>query len=225
MACTNTSVKTLDDEDIIKIIQNKKEILFLEYETKCDYEEVLLISNDINNKYYISFYDGVQNKFELYDNKVKIQGPRYTFGKKGIHRIKMVIKEQILDFSFMFFNCVNLRGIKGYINTSTAKNLSWMFSNCTSLVDISALKNIDVSNAENFEGMFNECTSLEDISQIKNWNVGKGKNFSSMFKNCKSLKIIDLKWNIQKGAKFDYIYDGCNIFNNNGNIIGINPID
>ena len=228
MGCNlDSSVITLEDEDIIKIIQNKKEILFLEYETKCDYEEVLLISNDINNKYYISFYDGVQNKFELYDydNKVKIQGPTHTFGKKGIHIIKMVIKEQILDFSYMFFNCVNLRGIKGYINTSAAKNLSWMFSNCTSLVDISALKNIDVSNAENFEGMFNECTSLEDISQIKNWNVGKGKNFSSMFKNCKSLKIIDLKWNIQKGAKFDYIYDGCNIFNNNGNIIGINPID
>ena len=108
MGCSNPSVIT-DDEDIIKIIQNiqnKKEILFLEYETKCDYEEVLLISNDINNKYYISFYDGVQNKFELYDydydNKVKIQGPTHTFGKKGIHTIKMVIKEKILDFSYNF---------------------------------------------------------------------------------------------------------------------------
>ena len=104
MGCSNSSVITLDDEDIIKKIQNKKEILFLEYETKCDDEEVLLISNDINNKYYISFYDGVQNKFELYDcdGNVAIQGPTHTFGKKGIHKIKMVIKEQILDFSYMF---------------------------------------------------------------------------------------------------------------------------
>ena len=233
MGCLiSPSVITFKNDEILKIIKNKIEILFLEYETECDNEEVLLISNEINDKYKFSFYDGVQNKFELFDydnevNKVKIQGPIYTFGKKGIHTIKMVIKEQIFDFSYMFFNCVNLRGINGYINTSDAKNLSWMFSNCTSLVDISALKNIDVSKVENFEGMFNECTSLEDVSPIQNWNVGEGKNFCSMFKNCKSLKIIDLKsWNIQKnGVKFDYIYEGCNIFKNNDNIIGKNPED
>ena len=229
MGCfISSSVITLDDEIFI-IIKNKIETLFLEYETKCDNEEVLLVSNEINDKYKFSFYDGVKNKFELfdYDNKVKIQGPIYTFGKKGIHKIKMVIKEKIFDFSYMFYNCVNLRGIEGYINTSDAKNLSWMFSNCTSLVDISALKNIDVSKVENFEGMFNECTSLEDISHIKNWNVGEGKNFCSMFKNCKSLKNINLKsWNVQKnGVKFDYIYEGCNIFKNNGNIKGKDPID
>ena len=169
--------------------------------------------------------DKIRAQLIDYDKNVKIPGPTYNFGKKGIHTIKMVIKEQILDFSCMFFNCVNLKEIKGYINTSESKNLSWMFSNCTSLVDISALKNIDVSKVENFEGMFNECTSLEDVSPIQNWNVGEGKNFCSMFKNCGSLKINRFKsWNIQKnGVKLDHIYDGCNIFKNNGDIDGINP--
>ena len=221
------SVMTLLDDEILKAIQRKAEIIFLEYETKSDDEDVLLISNETCDKYTFSFFDGVQNKFDLidYDKNVKIPGPTYNFSKKGIHTIKMVIKEQILDFSCMFFNCVNLKEIKGYINTSESKNLSWMFSNCTSLVDISALKNIDVSKVENFEGMFNECTSLEDVSPIQNWNVGEGKNFCSMFKNCKSLKINRFKsWNIQKnGVKLDHIYDGCNIFKNNGDIDGINP--
>ena len=232
MGCVNSSnVITLENEEeyIQKLIKEKKEILFLTYETKSDDEDILLIGNDkdMDDKYNLPFFDGVQIKFDLYDNNIKITGPQHTFAKKGMHKIKMIIKEQIYNFSYMFYNCVKLKSIKGYINTSKAKDFSWMFSNCTSLEDISALKNIDVSDGEKFQYMFNECTSLKDISSIKDWNVNKGKDFSGMFKNCKSLKNIDLKsWNIQKnGVEVDGMFEGCesNIFNDNANIFGINP--
>ena len=232
MGCGSSTSKitTLEDQDeyIHNIIKEKKEILFLTYETKSDEENILLIGNDkdMDDKYNLPFFEGVQIKFDLYENNKKIIGPMYTFPRKGMHTIKMEIKEQIYNFSFMFYNCVKLKCIKGYINTNKAKDFSWMFSNCTSLEDISALKNIDVSDGEKFQYMFNECTSLKDISPIKDWNLSKGKDFSGMFRNCKSLKNIDLKsWNIQKnGVEVDGMFEGCgsNIFDDNAKIFEIN---
>ena len=56
-----------------------------------------------------------------------------------------------------------------------------MFFKCSSLKDISPLKNWNVSNGANFNGMFLKCSSLNDITPLKNWNLNEN-TFRSIFK-------------------------------------------
>ena len=213
MGCSSpNSIEVVKDN--VQELSELGQVLSLKYETDSDNENVLLIGNDTEGSTndYISFLDGEKNYFELYYNGEIIKGPYYRFDKKGTHSIKLKLNKLIHDFSFMFYNCVKLKGIEGYINTSEANKFSWMFGNCSSLVDISGLRSFDVSNGEYFKYMFNGCTSLKDISPIKNWNVMKGIDFSGMFKNCKSLKNFKpiKSWDINKdGVMLEQMFDGC----------------
>ena len=79
-----------------------------------------------------------------------------------------------------------------------------MFKNCSSLLEVSALKYWNVSNVKNFQGMFKDCESLSDINGLQNWDVSNGNNFSFMFFNC--FELPDLKplrnWNVSNGKIF-----------------------
>ena len=59
-------------------------------------------------------------------------------------------------------------------------NFSWMFDCCSSLKDITPIKNWNVSNGTDFNGMFGDCPSLNDITPLKNWNLDEN-TFKSMF--------------------------------------------
>ena len=70
------------------------------------------------------------------------------------------------------------------IDTSAMTSMSYMFSNCYSLVSI---PHLDTANVTNMGNMFNGCFSLVAIPQLDTSNV---TNMSSMFKNCYSLVSI-----------------------------------
>ena len=59
-----------------------------------------------------------------------------------------------------------------------------LFWECSSLSDITPLKNWDVSNVTDFGNLFYECTSLSDVMPLLNWNLLNGKNFNRMFFGC-----------------------------------------
>ena len=122
------------------IIQNEtnEEILYLEYETTSDNEEIRLFGNEVDefDDYTLPFYEREYKKFDLYYNDTKIDTFYYEFQKAGTHKIKMVLKAKITNFTYMFYNCSNLKSIKGYIDTSNVKSFSWLFDNCSSLIDI-----------------------------------------------------------------------------------------
>ena len=48
-------------------------------------------------------------------------------------------------------------------------------------------------NGEYFKFMFSECTSFKNISALKSWDISNGKDFSGMFERCNIENIDEIK--------------------------------
>lgn len=89
------------------------------------------------------------------------------------------------DSSNMFNGFINVTEITGLnlLDTSTATDISSMFSNCTSLKTLD-LNNFDTSQVENTTEMFSNCINLETIYTSSLWSLDNLKSSSKMFNNC-----------------------------------------
>ena len=96
--------------------------------------------------------------------------------------------------------------------TSSVKDMSYMFSNCINIPDLSGIENWDISNVTNLSHIFENCSSLLEIPDIGKWNTSKVTDFSYMFSGCKILKKIPesiKSWNIDSAMKIGCIFKGC----------------
>ncbi len=134
-----------------------------------------IISDDFEERSKIELYSLNSNEL-IEDNEYNFHGQERT--------IKMIIKEDITDFGYMFSGCKKLIEIDGIMNCSNNTNFRVMFSHCSSLQNIDGLKNWNVSTGTDFYGMFDNCSSLKTLDGLKNWNVSNGTNFRGMFENC-----------------------------------------
>lgn len=122
----------------------------------------------------------------------------------------------------------NLIGLENWNTTSVTSissgNQSSIFSNCTSLEDVTAIETwklpkvadframfyncsslitvgyIDTPAATSFYNMFRNCSSLEATPDLSVWNMKHVENVDGMFAKTKSLKIMTSlsKWNLPK---------------------------
>ena len=76
--------------------------------------------------------------------------------RRGQNKIRLIIKNEIENLSYMFYDCKNLKNIDElkYLNTSKCYNFSYMFYGCSSLNDIKSIENWNVSNGNNFSLCF-----------------------------------------------------------------------
>ena len=81
-------------EEKINENETNEEILYLEYETTSDNEEILLFGNEVDefDDYSLPFYEREHTNFDIFYNSNKIDTFYYTFDKAGVHLIKMIIK-------------------------------------------------------------------------------------------------------------------------------------
>ena len=109
-----------------------------------------------------------RSKIELYiiDDDKLITDNEHSFNSKG--EIKMIIKESINDFGFMFKDCSQLIKISGMINVSNGTNFGYMFSKCRCFQISDEMKDWNVSNGKNFEYMFASCDTLKNVDELKN---------------------------------------------------------
>ena len=133
--------------------------------------------------------------------------------KEGDAEVKIKIKKQLTNLSFMFSNCTHLKNIDElqFLDTREVTSFESMFEGCKLLMDINALLNWDVAKSINFKGMFEKCIALSDINVLLNWNVSNCTNFADMFSLCISLKNITAleAWDVSKGTSFDFMFYGC----------------
>lgn len=129
------------------------------------------------------------------------------------------------NFSYMFsvasslesidLSCINSEGRSTY-----ARNLSYMFNNCTALRSVSfktnpvgATSNYAIRYVTDMSYMFNGCSSLEqlDLSGIVKASYSNASdNTSFMFKGCSSLTSLILHY--QNGSKistFESMFEKC----------------
>lgn len=83
---------------------------------------------------------------------------------------------------YLFNGLVNLKKIS-FKNTSKIINMSYLFSNCTTLEEIN-FQEINTSNVTNMSFMFNKCSSLITIPQF---DTRKVTNVYCMFTDCTRL--------------------------------------
>ena len=140
----------------------------------------------------------------------------YTIPEIDTHLNITLIKEKdIIDMSYMFYDCYILSKIKNTSNwtTNNVTNMSYMLYNFQALVYLSYnFSNWDTSNVTDMSYMFYDCKSLPDFAtinmlDISKWRTNKVQDMSYMFYGCENFKdLSNIKWDIS------YVENMCNIF-------------
>ena len=142
--------------------------------------------------------------------------------KEGENIITLIIKNKLVNLSYMFYKCYSLNNISElkYLDVKDLKDFSYMFYGCSQLSNVNSLKNWSVSNCKTFECMFYGCSLLSNIKSLEKWNVSNCNNFSYMFSKCSLL--IDAKplekWNVSNGNNFNNMFWKCS------SILDLNPL-
>ena len=103
--------------------------------------------------------------------------------KKGIINIKLVVIENLTSLKNMFYNCSSLISIQGIsnLNTNNVTDMSSLFYNCSSLISLPDISNWNTSNVTDMSGLFYNCSSLKSLPDISNWNTSNVRNMSFYF--------------------------------------------
>ena len=93
----------------------------------------------------------------------------------------------------LFSNLTNVTSIDlSNMDTSGMTNMSNMFSDNTSLTNITFGDNFNTANVINMSGMFKNCTILKTID-LSSFDTSNATIMASMFMNCQGLQNLDLK--------------------------------
>ncbi len=177
--------------------------------------KVLIILKDGTN---LTKWDNVQNKEDIVYVSENLSDDTSLKGKySGLKSLKAIVTsdlpDKITSLYAMFDCCSSLKDITSLKNWSTEKitDMRFMFSDCSSLTDITFLKNWNTKNVTNISGMFYGCSSLKDITSLKNWDTENITDMRSMFKGCSSLKdLTGLKnWDTENITDMRNMFEGC----------------
>ena len=119
----------------------------------------------------------------------------------------------IKNMSFMFYDCssvLNLPDMSKW-NTSNVENMKYMFYNCASITSMPDISRWNTTNVKFMNNMFGKCSSLLSMPDLSKWNTSNVKDMSSMFYYCSSLMSLpDIsKWNIMKVNNMANMFEGC----------------
>ena len=196
--------------DILIDIDNKdigKEIYFLD-----NYEYT-----DQNNKNH--FHDNLTELNELnaelyiFNNIYKYQ-KFFVPPEEGEYNIKLKFKTDLLDFSYMFAGCKNIKKIK-FINfyTKNALNMKYMFYQCENINFIN-LFSFDTKFVVDMSYMFSGCFSLDKLD-FSSFNTKNVINMSDMFSFCESLENLDLSYfDFKNVSDMSYMFYNCSNLKN-----------
>ena len=133
-------------------------------------------------------------------------------------KIKLILKGDIIDMSYMFCDCDTLLSIYNFseLDTSKATKMNHMFSGCKLLLSLPDISNWDTSNVTTISSMFCGCKLLDSIPDISKWNISKVTDMSYLFSGCESLTSLpDISiWNTNNVIDITSIFENCNILIN-----------
>ena len=110
----------------------------------------------------------------------------------------------------LFSNLTNVTSIDlSNMDTSGMTNMSNMFSDNTSLTNITFGNNFNTANVTNMSGMFKNCTILKTID-LSSFDTSNATIFASMFMNCQGLQNLDLKsFNTSNVERMETMFYNC----------------
>ena len=135
------------------------------------------------------------------------------------------------DSSPTTISFANLTGLLEVISAklNNVTTLNDMFDGCTSLHTVS-LKNVDLSNIQNASYLFNNCSSLVNVNAMKTWkNRQNLTTIDYMFSGCSSLSSLECfnGWDLTN-TSVTGLFNGCTSLNyltaSSSNITSINKL-
>ena len=69
-------------------------------------------------------------------------------------------------------------------------SMSYIFSECSSLLSLPDISNWNTFNVNDMRYMFSECSSLSSLPDISKWNTFNVKDMNFMFSECSSLSSL-----------------------------------
>ena len=194
----------------IKKNLDKDLIYFVRKEDIDNNGEVQILGEHINGEDFVKL--NKEKSYLIINGKKEQLCYKYKL-KEGINRIEIVLDENVTNFRAMFKYCTSLRDISPLKNWDV-KNLTCLsctFRGCTSLQDISPLKNWNTSNVTDLKACFEGDNSLTNLSPLENWDVSKVNLMEGTFAHCTSLiDISPLKnWNVENAKTFHMLFEGC----------------
>ena len=91
---------------------------------------------------------------------------------------------------FQKSSSLNLIEIENF-QTNKTKDMSGMFSGCSSLNDTTFIEGLSTDNSESLDEMFSGCSEIKSLD-LSNYNTSNAKNMSGMFKGMTNLKEIEI---------------------------------
>ena len=188
------------------------------YSKNIPYGQIELSYTPKSNKKIALFSDQfvIQNKENCYliiKDKILELRQFYEYKKKSTSenfKVNLIANTPIIDMSYMFSDCDSLKSFISYnFDTSKVRNMSNMFGECLSLINVKGIK--DTSNVTNMNNMFKECLRLTCINNISNWNLSKVKDLSYMFSGCSKLMNLSeyLLWDTSNVTNMSHLFNAC----------------
>ena len=135
----------------------------------------IFVKNNKNNCILI-INNSIKNLCEYYEIK---ENRNRNITKKKIE------KKEIIDLSYMFYECESLLYIVNFSGwkTNNISNTSYMFYNCISLIGLSDISAIITDKVNDISYMFFGCISLQYLPDISKWNLKNVKNKENILCN------------------------------------------
>lgn len=148
---------------------------------------------------------------QLFDTSNVTNMSRLFYNKRDLTHYTFAGTENVMDTSFTFTNCTNLKILENTANLNLCNsNTAYeMFSNCSNLTILN-LCNLNLCNSIRLGYMFYSCSNLIDIN-LCNANFSNAGDLQDMFDSCDMLRKIDLsnaKFNYDKILNSYYQYSG-----------------
>jgi len=167
-------------------------------------EEKVIYNNFIYNKNYNIYFlkDNIYYPFIPSINKIELQNEQNI--KKQFLLISIDDKIKLSNLDFLTY--IDLSNF----DSSDVTDMSYMFSNCSSLKEINLSNKFNTSKVINMESMFRGCKNLNSLD-LSNFDTSNVTNMSHMFYDCSSLKEIKLtnKFNTSQVTNMKYMFSGC----------------
>ena len=117
------------------------------------------------------------------------------------------------DISGMFSSCSSLKSIPNISNwkTENITDVSSLFSGCSSLISLPDISKWETSKVTNMNNLFSKCSSLKSLPDISKWDVKNVSNMNNLFSECSSLETLPniSNWNIQNVFNITRMFYNC----------------
>ena len=185
------NLQNIKNQELIfgNIDQNIKEI----YPNLSDYmnNEIDIIYKYDKNMSKIKLFGSIfvknnKNKCLLIiDNKMKELCEDYEIKENKNLTIKLIEKSEIIDMSYMFYECASLLSIVNFSKRkpNNVNNTSYMFYGCSSLNDLPDISTLITDKVIDISYMFFGCISLKILPDINKWNLKNVKNKENILAN------------------------------------------